>query len=87
MQTGLISLEEDDPIAIEAFLEFLYTDFVSEQTLQSSGKELLVVASKYQVSLLSKQNKLIVTRPDIHAIIDCTTCLVGIQLRHASNIC
>lgn len=53
-QSGLINLEDDDPVAIEAFLEFLYTDFVSEETLQNSGKELLVVASKYQVSLLSK---------------------------------
>jgi hypothetical protein len=54
MQSGLINLEEDDPIAIEVFLEFLYTDFVSEQTLKAIAKELLVVASKYQVSLLSK---------------------------------
>lgn len=55
MQSGFINLEQDDPIAIEAFLEFLYTDFVSEERLKATAKELLVVASKYQVSLLSKK--------------------------------
>mgnify|MGYP003386235923 FL=1 len=54
MQSGVINLQEDDPIAIEAFLEFLYTDFVSEEILKTAAKELLVVSSKYQVSLLSK---------------------------------
>ena len=55
MQSGVISLEEDDPAAMETFLEFLYTDFVSEVTLKDIAKDLLIVASKYQVSLLSKK--------------------------------
>lgn len=61
VQRGIVTLEEDDPTAIESFLEFLYTDFVSEQTLKSLAKELLIVASKYQVSLLSKTDRDCVT--------------------------
>ena len=53
MQSGQINMEDDDPTAMEAFLEFLYTDFVSEETFNFNAKELLVVAAKYQVSLLS----------------------------------
>ena len=62
MQSGQLNLEDDDPGAIEVFLQFLYTDFVSDETLNRVSKELLIVASKYQVTLLSK------------CLFSCTTC-------------
>mmetsp|Transcript_23081 Transcript_23081/g.33804 ORF Transcript_23081/g.33804 Transcript_23081/m.33804 type:complete len:368 (+) Transcript_23081:142-1245(+) len=51
--TGMISLEEEDPTVMEHFLNFLYTDYCSEKVLSEYARELLVVAAKFQVSLLS----------------------------------